>query len=75
MVARTWLTAPVSSGGRDAEATARQQRRRRRKLGLAATNGQRRSDSKTAVTATAVAQIRICGRGCGKTAAEYLTTW
>ena len=75
VAAKTWITEPGGSDGREAAATSRQQRRRQIKLGLAGLTGGRQGDSKTAVIATAVAQICICGRGCGKTVATAVTTW
>ena len=41
---------------------------------MAAKTGRRRGNSEMAVTAMAAAQIWICGRGCGKTAATTVTT-
>ena len=55
-------------------ATLRQQPWQQSKLGLAAAVGRQKGDSKTAVTATAVAKMWMCGRGCGKTAATAVTT-
>ena len=50
--AKTWLTGSGGSGSREAEETLRQKRRRRSKLGLAETEGLRRGDSDTEVTAS-----------------------
>ena len=74
VVARTWLTGPGGSGGREAAEMSRKKQRQRSKLGLTATAGRQQGNSKTSVTTTAADQIWICGRGCNKTAATAVTT-
>ena len=41
---------------------------------MEATEGWRRGNCMMAVTATVVAQVRFCGRGCVKTSATAVTT-